>query len=107
MSIYFIQEAHCTEDNVHDWRAEWAYQALFSCCSSSKAGVAILLNNNFSFQISRTYTDPEGRFIICDLITKVGPLKLVAWEKWGTHDALRASRPGNEVVKAANIFGFL
>ena len=23
MSIYFIQEAHCTEDNMHDWRAEW------------------------------------------------------------------------------------
>jgi len=36
---------------------------------SSKAGVAILFNNNFSFQISRTYTDPEGRFIICALNT--------------------------------------
>ena len=34
-----------------------------------KAGFAILFNNNFSFQISKTYTDPEGRFIICDLNT--------------------------------------
>ena len=60
MSIYFVQEAHCTENNMHDWRAE---------CSSKKAGVAMLFNNNFSFQISKTYSDPGGRFIICDLIT--------------------------------------
>jgi len=33
------------------------------------AGVAILFNNNFSFQISGTYIDPEGRFMICDLST--------------------------------------
>ena len=39
MSIYFIQEAHCTEDNKHDWRAEWGYQALFSCGSSTKRQV--------------------------------------------------------------------
>ena len=66
-SVYFIQEMHCTEDNKNDWRAEWGYQALFSCCSSKKAGVAILFNNNFTFQISKTYFDPEGRFIICDV----------------------------------------
>ena len=69
MSIYFIQEAHCTEDNKNDWRAEWGYQAFFSCASSKKAGFAILFNNNFNFQISKIYSDPEGRFIICDLIT--------------------------------------
>ena len=69
MSVYFIQEAHCTEDSIHDWRAEWGYQALFSCCSSNKAGVAILFNNNFSFQLSKAYIDPKGRFIICDLTT--------------------------------------
>ena len=69
MSVYFIQEAHCMQDNTHDWRAEWGYQALFSCCSSNKAGVAILFNNNFSFQLLKAYTDPKGRFIICDLTT--------------------------------------
>ena len=49
ISVYFIQEAHCTEDNIHVLRAEWGYQALFSCCASNKAGVAMLFNNNFSF----------------------------------------------------------
>ena len=69
MSMYFIQEAHCTEDSIHDWRAEWAYQALFSCCSSNKVAVAIFFNNNFSFQLSKAYIDSKGRFIICDLTT--------------------------------------
>ena len=66
-SVYFIQEVHCTENNKNDYRAEWGYQVLFSWCTSKKVGVAILFNNNFTFQISKTYSDPEGRFIICDL----------------------------------------
>ena len=61
MAMYFIQEAHCTENNMHDWRAEWGYQALFSGCSSKKAGVIILFNDTFTFQISRTYCNPGGR----------------------------------------------
>ena len=62
---------------MHDWRAEWGYQALFSCCSSRKAGVMILFNNNITFQILRTYCDPEGRFIICDMTTNGKQLTLV------------------------------
>ena len=46
---------------MHDWRNEWGYQALL--------GVVILFNNNFNFQISKTLSDPEGRFIICGIIT--------------------------------------
>ena len=42
---------------ITDWRAEWGYQALFSCCSSKKAGVIILFNNTFAFQISRAYCE--------------------------------------------------
>ena len=42
---------------------------IWSCCSSKKSGVIISFNNTFTFQISRTYCDPGGRFIICDLIT--------------------------------------
>ena len=25
-SIYFLQEAHCTEQNVDLWRSEWGYE---------------------------------------------------------------------------------
>ena len=69
MSVYFIKEAHCMQENINDCRAEWGYQALFSCCSSNKAGVAILFNNDFCFQLLKAYIDPKGRFIISGLIT--------------------------------------
>ena len=68
-SIYFLQEAHCTEQNVDLWRSKWGYEALFSCCSGSSAGVAILFNNNFNLDILKTFSDPSGRFIICDIKT--------------------------------------
>ena len=49
LAMYFIQEARCTENYMHDRRAEWGYQALFNCCSGKKAGVIILFNNTFTF----------------------------------------------------------
>ena len=41
------------------------------------AGVMILFNNKINFQISRTYCDPEGHFIICDMTTNGKQLTLV------------------------------
>ena len=46
---------------------EWGYKALFSCCSSNKAGTCILFNYNFDLQINKTRSDPNDRFIICDI----------------------------------------
>ena len=37
----------------------------------------ILFNNNITFQISRTYCDPEGRSVICDMTTNGKQLTLV------------------------------
>ena len=69
-SLYLLQEVHCSNDTVSIWSSEWGYKSLFSCCSSAKGGVAILFNNNFSFQILRLYLDTNGRFIICDIETE-------------------------------------
>ena len=55
--------------NINNWKSEWGYEALFSCCSGSSAGVCILFNNNFNFDILKTFSDPSGRFIICDIKT--------------------------------------
>ena len=49
------------------WLAEWGYKALFNCCNSASVGVAILMNNNFSLELERSVSDPEGRFIISDI----------------------------------------
>ena len=54
---------------MQQWTSEWGYQALFSCCTSNKAGIGMLFNNNFTFQILKTYIDPLGRFLICDIRT--------------------------------------
>ena len=67
-SIYKLQEAHCSEGTIDIWTCEWGYRALFSCCSSNKAGVGILFNNNFDLQIHKVFSDPNGRFIICDIV---------------------------------------
>ena len=66
-SICMLQEVHCIEKTNHLWKAEFGYQAYFTSFESNKAGVCILFNNNFNLQFQRLYTDPAGRFIICDL----------------------------------------
>lgn len=75
-SIYLLQEVHCTEDTNHVWSAEWGYQTIFSTYKSNKAGVCILFNNNFDFQIEKAYIDPQGRFIVCDIQTNGKSLTL-------------------------------
>ena len=69
ISVFFLQEAHCTKETKNMWRSEWGYQAIFSSYSSESAGVCILFNNNFSFEIVKQFSDPEGRFILCDIKT--------------------------------------
>ena len=68
-SLYMLQEVHCTENTNPVWSAEWGYQAIFSNYTSNKAGVCILFNNNFNFQIEKVFIDPRERFIICDIKT--------------------------------------
>ena len=68
-SIIFLQEVHCTEAIIDKWKSEWGYKALFSCFSGNSAGVCILFNNNFKFDILKTFSDPSGRYIVCDIRT--------------------------------------
>lgn len=49
------------------WSAERGYQTIFSINEGNKAGVCILFNNYFNLQIERTFVDPSGRSIICDI----------------------------------------
>ena len=69
-SIYMLQEAHCSEGTNSMWSAEWGYRTIFSGQDSSKCWVAILFNNTFSFEIRKIFSDPNGRFIICDIETE-------------------------------------
>lgn len=66
-SIFFLQEVHRTENNVDKWRAKWGYKALFSCCSGSSASICIVFNSNFNLDVIKSYFDPSGSFVICDI----------------------------------------
>lgn len=67
MSIYTLQEVHCSADTLHLWSTEWGYKSLFSSLSSKRAGVSILFNNNFDLKILKPFSNDEGRYIICDV----------------------------------------
>ena len=65
--IFFLQEVHCTKEKESPWTSGWGFTAFFSSFSSASAGVCILFNNNFQFEIIRKFFDQEGRFIIIDI----------------------------------------
>ena len=69
-----LQDAHCTEKSSEIWATKWSYTVLFRSLASTKVGVAILFNNNFSLKSLRQLCDKEGRYIIVDL--EVGELTL-------------------------------
>ena len=68
---------HSSKETEKLWLAEWGYRGLISNLSSSRAGVSILFNNNFSFEIQKYFSDPQGRFITVDIKTedKIIPLQ--------------------------------
>ena len=76
-SIYFLREVHSTRETEVCWISEWEYLTIFTNFSSSRAGVGILFNNNFHFQILKNFVDPEGRFIIADIEIQDKTLTLV------------------------------
>ena len=68
-SIYLLQETDSSENTNSVWSSEWGLKSLFTSYSTSSGGVAILFNNNFTFQLQRSFLDNTGRFIICDIKT--------------------------------------
>ena len=58
-------------------RSVGIYAAIFSSFSSASAGVCVLVNNNFNFQILKSLSDPEGRFIMVDIKLESKILTLV------------------------------
>ena len=69
-SIYLLQETHSSENTNPVWSSEWSLKSLFTSYSTSSGGVAILFNNNdFTFQLQRSFLDNAGWFIICDIKT--------------------------------------
>ena len=67
LCLFFARSAQFKETEKV-WLADWGYRGLLSSLSSSRAGISVLFNNNFSFEIQKYY---EGRFIIVDIKTEL------------------------------------
>ena len=65
-----LQEVHCSESTNFPWSAEGGHRTIFTGQASSKCRVYILFNNTFSFKIRIFFSNPNGRFIICDIVTE-------------------------------------
>lgn len=66
--ICLLQETHCVSSIESLWANEWGGKAIFSNGSSSSKGTAILFRRDFSPNISKVARDPNGRFILVDLV---------------------------------------
>ena len=64
-------------ESNHDPRFLTTGKPIFGSLSSASAGVSILFNNNFVFQSLKTFSDPNGRFVITDIKTESRTLTLV------------------------------
>lgn len=64
--ICFIQESHCTKNQEPLWQNEWGYKAYFSSHTGNSRGVIILVNNTFKYEVHKTISDDEGRYVMLD-----------------------------------------
>ena len=64
-----LQEVHCSEKSNPMWSPEWGYRSILSGLDSNQSRVAVLFNNTFDFKIKKSFLDPNGRYIICDIET--------------------------------------
>ena len=66
-SIYCLQETHFSEEIHSLITSKWGYKSYFNSCTSSKKGLAILINNNFEFTFVKLVTDDKGDFMLLQL----------------------------------------
>ena len=57
--ICFLQEGQSTNETEPYWHSEWGYSIIFTTFWSSRAGVTILFDNNFQFQILKHFAHPR------------------------------------------------
>ena len=64
--IFYIQEAHSTEQLEKIWRQEWDGPIFFQHGKSNSRGVAILVTKNIDFEVNTIDRDDYGRFLLID-----------------------------------------
>jgi exonuclease III len=81
MNSYFLQETHCNNETESKFQSDWVDKCIFSNKNSQSAGVMILFNSNFDYEIEDYIKDNDGRFLIC--ILKVNNEKILLANYYG------------------------
>jgi hypothetical protein len=81
MNIYFLQKTHCNNETEPKFQSDWGDKCIFSNKNSQSAGVMILFNSNFDYEIEDYIKDNDGRFLIC--ILKVNNEKILLANYYG------------------------
>lgn len=76
--IVILSDTHGTKEKEKQWHHEWGYKTFFSSHTSHSRGVAILINNTFTYKVYKEIIDPEGNFIILDMSIQDCRMTLVA-----------------------------
>ena len=66
--IIFLQETHSDKNDENFWKLQWGELCWFASYSSNSRGVAILIRNSVSVKVKFLFYDPNGRFLILNLI---------------------------------------
>ena len=68
--IICLQETHSTKSDEQVWTTEWGGAAVFSHGSNTSKGVCILIQKKANIGIHNIIKDPEGRYILMQLISE-------------------------------------
>ena len=69
-NIICLQDVHIENKMENFIKNEWGYSTYLSGLSSNKRGVMVLINNNFDQEVTKVVKDPNGNFIILEIIVQ-------------------------------------
>ena len=61
-NIYCLQDTHFKKDLEPYIQPQWGFQCVFSSYSSNSRGTAIMINNNFQYEIHNVTANPYAIF---------------------------------------------
>ena len=62
-SIIYLQDTHFIPEIKPYIKAQWGFKCFFNSFRSNARGVAIMLNNNFEYEIHNEKRDSDGNFL--------------------------------------------
>ena len=66
--ICFLQETHSTTEVEQVWRNEWGSNIYFSHGTNDSRIVSILMPGNIDYKVKKEISDPDGRYLILDIV---------------------------------------